>query len=250
MAIPISIQLYTVRDLAQADYAGTVRRIAEIGYGAVEPAGFPGYSLQQAVALYAELGLDVGSAHLAMPVGEQRQQAIETAQALGAPYIVSGLGPDHFGSVDQIKAACDTFNRAAANAAAAGLAFAIHNHWWEFHTVDGRPAYQHMLDFLTPDVCFEIDTYWVATGGCDPAAVLRELGARAPLLHIKDGPCVASEPMTAVGSGRMDWAGVFAAARHARYAIVELDRCATDMMTAVADSYSYLTTHGFARGTR
>jgi len=69
------------------------------------------------------------------------------------------------------------------------------------------------------------------------------------LLHIKDGPCVKNQPMTAVGAGKVDIAGVAqASAKTAEWMIVELDSCATDMLTAVKESHDYLVTKGFARG--
>ena len=80
---------------------------------------------------------------------------------------------------------------------------------------------------------------------------MTELGKRAPLLHIKDGPCVKGQPMTAVGDGKVDVPAVAkAGAATAEWMIVELDSCATDMMAAVKKSYDYLTGKGFARGNK
>ena len=42
MTPQITVQLYSVREQAAADYAGTMRAIAEMGFANVEPAGFPG----------------------------------------------------------------------------------------------------------------------------------------------------------------------------------------------------------------
>jgi sugar phosphate isomerase/epimerase len=106
-----------------------------------------------------------------------------------------------------------------------------------------------LLEHLSPDVFLEIDTYWVKTAGVDPAAVLREIGRRAPLLHIKDGPAVQEAPMTAVGAGVLDWPAV-AEASSAEWWIVELDRCATDIWEALQQSYTYLTGMRFVRGKR
>jgi sugar phosphate isomerase/epimerase len=41
---------------------------------------------------------------------------------------------------------------------------------------------------LTPDIFFEIDTYWVKVAGQNPPEIVKKFGKRAPLLHIKDGP--------------------------------------------------------------
>ena len=66
-----------------------------------------------------------------------------------------------------------------------------------------------MAEYLDPTVCFEIDTYWTQVGGHDPVAVVKELGARVPLLHIKDGPADNKDSdMVAVGEGVMDVAGI------------------------------------------
>jgi sugar phosphate isomerase/epimerase len=52
----------------------------------------------------------------------------------------------------------------------------------------------------------------------------------------------------AVGQGVMNFPALFAAAHQPEWVVVELDRCATDMVTAVQESYNYLTDNGFARG--
>ena len=122
-----------------------------------------------------------------------------------------------------------------------------HNHWWEFSNKIGNES-AHALLFRLPDQRYaEIDTYW-AKVGADPAQVVKDFGVRAPLLHIKDGPADDTEaPMTAVGKGVVDVAAIAAASR-ATWHVVELDRCATDMFEAIAQSYSYLTKQGLAQG--
>lgn len=251
MPAPIALQLYTLREAMAEDFEGVVRKVADIGYVGVEPAGFPGTTPEAAGRLFRDLGLKVPSAHTPLPIKEKKQEVLDTMDALGSQRIVSGLGPDHFKTTDQIKASCDTFNEASAVAAEHGMTFGIHNHWWEFLQVEGRYVYQVMLEYLTSEVFFEVDTYWVKTAGADPAAVVRELGTRAPLLHLKDGPCTKEAPMTAVGEGMVDFHRIVEAGGEiTEWMIVELDRCATDMMEAVEKSYAYLIGEGLARGNK
>jgi sugar phosphate isomerase/epimerase len=140
-------------------------------------------------------------------------------------------------------------NGAAEVAREHGMTVGYHNHWQEFNLVDGRPAYEHMLERLDPSVFWELDTYWAHVAEHDPAEVLRKLGSRATLIHVKDGPGNMTDPMTAAGEGVMDWPHVLTAAEpHAEWLIVELDRCATDMMAAVDRSYRYLTSKGWGHG--
>jgi sugar phosphate isomerase/epimerase len=225
-----------------------MRQVADAGYAGVEPAGFPGSSLPEAAALYRDLGLTVCSAHTPLPVGDDLEPVLEQMRALGATRIVSGRRPEQFNDLAAIQESCALFNEAAANAAEAGMTFHIHNHWWEFGTLDGRRVYEIMLEHLDPAVGFEIDIYWVQTAGCDPAAVIHRIGQRAPLLHMKDGPCAQGEPMVAVGQGNVDMQAVVTAAPHAEWFIVELDRCATDMMEAVRQSAAFLMAKGWVDG--
>jgi sugar phosphate isomerase/epimerase len=144
----------------------------------------------------------------------------------------------------------DQFNEAAQVAKEYGHRISVHNHWFEFEPVNGKPAYQILLQYLSSDVLFEIDLYWVKTAGRDPAQVLAELGPRVPLVHVKDGPADKVESaMVAVGQGSLDFPAIFrAGAPYSEVHIVELDRCDTDMLTAVAESYQYLTSNGYSTG--
>ncbi|MFP6646982.1 MAG: sugar phosphate isomerase/epimerase [Candidatus Latescibacterota bacterium] len=248
MPAPIALQLYTLREAAATDYEGMVRKVADIGYVGVEPAGFPGTTVEAGKRLFDELGLEVCSAHLPLPVGDKQQESLDTAAALGIERVVAGLGPDDFSTRDQIKASCGKFDEASANCVERGFTFGIHNHWWEFIEVDGELVYKQMLEHLAPEVFFQVDAYWVQTAGPDPASVIAELGSRAPLIHMKDGPCTRKDDMQALGEGVTDFQSIIdAGGDDVDWWIVELDRCATDMVEAVEKSYAFLT-EGYARG--
>ena len=79
--------------------------------------------------------------------------------------------------------------------------------------------------------------------------MIAELGSRAPLIHMKDGPCTRKEDMQALGEGVTDFQSIIdAGGDNVDWWIVELDRCATDMVEAVEKSYTFLTQKGYARG--
>lgn len=239
----IGIQLYSVRDELGKDFGGVISKIAAMGYAGVELAGLPaGITAETARRILKDNGLKIAGAHSGLPAGDNRQKAIDNMLALGCKILVSGKGPDCFKTEDLLRQSCEEFNKAAATLKPHGIRFAIHNHWWEFQNLGSKPVYKLMAEALDPSVLFEIDTYWVKTAGADPVAVVRELGKRAPLLHIKDGPCKIGEHMTAVGKGTMDFPPILKAAGAAEWLIVELDSCATDMMDAVRESREYLGT--------
>ena len=95
MSAPVAVQLYTVRDALAEDFAGVVKRIAAIGYVGVEPAVDDlGATPEEAGRLFKDLGLAVPSAHTPLPLGERKNEVLDTMAALGCKCIVSGNGPD------------------------------------------------------------------------------------------------------------------------------------------------------------
>ena len=242
MASQIAVQLYSVRNEMERDYVGTIKRIASFGYAGVEFAGCPGgLSYEQCLNVVKDAGLKVPSMHVPVPAGPNRNLIFDNAYIMGCHYLVTGKGTNDFKTLDAVKKSCDEFNFAAAEAAKDGLKLVIHNHWWEYQAIDGVPVYKIMLERLSPEVLFELDTYWVKIGGHDPAAVLAELGPRAPLVHIKDGSGVSGNfNMKAAGQGVMDFKPIFAQGKNAEWLICELDACETDMFDAIKESYDYI----------
>ena len=250
MAAPIALQLYTVREAIAAEgFAQVVTKVAQMGYAGVEPAGFPGTTPAAGRQLFDDLGLAVSSAHTALPLGDKKNEVVDLAGVLGTKRIVSSTGRDQFSSADSLNELCDTWNEAATTAAENGLELGLHNHWWEFSQIEGRSAFALLEERLDPSIHFQLDTYWAKVGGDDPVEVVRRLGARAPLLHIKDGPADdAAADMVAAGAGAMDFPAVVAAADAAEWLIIELDRCGTDMLEAVRQSCEYMVNAGLAQG--
>jgi sugar phosphate isomerase/epimerase len=250
MALPIALQLYTVREELAKDFVGVMKRVADIGYAGVELIpNIPGTTLPEAVKLIKELGLEVPSAHAPLPIGEDKNRVLDYMAAFGCKRMFPSTNRTKFTTFDGIKEVCDQFNEGYAVAVANGITLGVHNHYWEFQQVDGQSAFQVMLEHLDPGIAFQIDTYWVQTAGIDVVQVIKKLGRRAPSLHIKDGPAVTNEPQVAVGDGVMDFPSIIAAAKGtAEWLVIELDFCATDMLEAVEKSYRYLIGAGLAHG--
>lgn len=250
MEAGLSIQLYSLREEAKSGIAPVIERLGRIGYAAVEPAGFGDLTPTDFARCVADAGMVVSSCHVALPKPQDAEALLDQQEALGNRLVVVPfLPPERFAdaaSIDKVAAHLNLFNQAVRRR---GMSLGYHNHWWEFQLeVDGEAAHARLFRLLDPSVFAEIDTYWAKVGGADPAQVVGNLGERARLLHIKDGP--ADDPaaaMTAVGDGVVDVPAIARVSR-ATWHVVELDRCATDMFEAVERSHRYLTANGFAKG--
>lgn len=244
---PPALQLYTVREQMTADRKGLFERIAGFGYGAVEPFDV----VTDPTGLRDDLeaaGLTVCSVH-GTPSGRLATEVLRGARTLGADTLIVPRAPAAmFTSREAVKALARKLNHLAATVSDEGLRLGYHNHDFELaSTLGGCTALEVLADALADGVVLEIDVYWAAVGGQDVPALLGRLGDRVRYLHIKDGPVTRDEPMTAVGAGRMPVAEILAAGPSAEWHVVELDRCATDVMEAVGASLAWLTANGLAQ---
>jgi sugar phosphate isomerase/epimerase len=247
---PIGLQLYSVREALAEDFEGTVRRVAEMGYIGVEPYGGLPTDLNDAAALFNELGLQVFNSHVGIPEGDGKEALLKIAEAFNLSQVaIAFLPPEQFETIDAIKRSCEQLNQANEFAKSNNLKLGYHNHWWEFKELDGQSTLELILAELEQDIFLEVDTYWVQAGGMDVLSMLEAVGSRAPLIHVKDGSTDPEDSMLAVGDGKMPVPGIIdVTASTAEWYIVELDRCETDMLKAVEKSYEYLTSNGYAKG--
>jgi sugar phosphate isomerase/epimerase len=250
MARPISIQLYTLREHTAADMRGVLERVASIGYAGVEPAGYGDLSPGDFTMLVNDLGMRVSSTHVQGRVdGDDLDRLADEAASIGAPYmILPFLPPEKFTEAESVQRLAARLSAAVDAAESRGMKFGYHNHYWEFAEIDGRPAFDLFVEALDPRAVLEVDIYWAQTGGADPAALVKGLGPRVPLLHVKDGPCTREDAMVAVGDGKVDTPGVLGANDAVEWHVVELDKCDTDMWEAVEKSYGYLVGEGLSVG--
>lgn len=250
MPSPISLQLYSLRAEAAKDFTAVLKQVADIGYAGVETAGLHGLKPREFRKLVDGLGLKISSAHTGLPEGDKANAILDEQDAMGNRTLISGFGPNDLKDEAGVKRAVDRVNQAVPLLKKRKMRIGLHNHWWEFSVkLNGQTVHQLMMEQLDPSVFAEVDIYWVQTGGGDPAAVIRGLGKRAPLIHVKDGPCVQDPAiMTAVGQGKVDVRAALNANPGAEWHVVELDACATDMLQAVKDSYTFLTGNGLSQG--
>jgi sugar phosphate isomerase/epimerase len=241
----IAIQLYTVRERAAEDFAGTLQKIAEIGYKAVELAGFYGQTAEQIRAIADSAGLKVVSAHIPVTEFEADLGKVSSdLQTLGASWgVVPWISPDSR-TEQALLAYGEQFNVYADTLAAAGIKFGYHNHDFEFtsKTEAGPSLFEMLIDVTDPaKVYFELDAYWASVAGLDPADVLTQYKDRIKLVHLKDGfrdNLVAGADVP-FGEGDLDFTSFFKAAAEAgvEYYITEQDT-RKDVLTEIAKSFN------------
>ena len=188
--LPVGLQLYSVRGDMEADFAGTLKKVKDMGYDGVEFAGLFGHSPAQVKAWCVELGLNPISAHV--PLAEMLadiDKVIADYKAIGCQYIVVPYvteerrpgGELFMQMVEEIRAIGEKCK-------AAGLVLLYHNHDFEFKKLESG---EFGLDYLYANVPAdllqtELDQCWVKYSGQDPVAYLQKYSGRSPVVHLKD----------------------------------------------------------------
>jgi sugar phosphate isomerase/epimerase len=251
----IGLQLYTVRKQLDQDFEGTLRKIADIGFLGIEY--YPlseNITADRASKAFKNLGLEVFGMHIPMPTVEVRDGVVKLAEAFKCEKVIYPGWPqgDKYKNLEATKRTAESYDEAATFLKSYGLNFGLHNHWWDFEETDGIVPFYYLLEHLHKNVFFEIDTYWVKTGGKDPVKVVGDFGKRAPLLHIKDGPAVKGDSMykqVPVGEGSLDFPAIVkAGGENTQWMVVEFDEYDKDIFEGIAKSYAYLTKNGLAEG--
>ncbi|HUU93271.1 MAG TPA: hypothetical protein VM238_18920, partial [Phycisphaerae bacterium] len=109
---PVSLQLYTLREAAAEDFIGVLKKVADVGYKGVEPAGLHGHSPEEIRSILDDLDVVCSSSHGPLPTKENFREVVDTAGALGCEMVITGAGRDEFAALDQIKTVADRFNEA------------------------------------------------------------------------------------------------------------------------------------------
>ena len=255
----IGIQLWSVRKDMNADPAGTIAKLGEIGYSFVEAAGYKDgkfYGMEPAEfkALLEENGMTMKGSHSGPNLPKEGEwdntmkwwdECIAAHKAAGAKFIVKpSMGGDSYRSLDTLKMYCDYYNVVGEKCNEAGMRFGYHNHDNEFKTVlDGHIFYDYLIENTDPEkVMFELDLYWIYKGGKDAVDYFNKYPGRFELYHVKDYEEVGA-------SGKIDFKPAFDNAKLAgmKEYIVEVERYNFEPLESVAKSYEYLNNAEFVK---
>ncbi len=271
MTFPVAIQLYSLRDDAQKNMYGTLKKVKEMGYDGVEFAGLYGHTAEEVRDMCADLGLNPISAHVAYldmiadPEGVLGKYATLGCKYVAVPYLNTEYRPgtELFPEViENIKMLGEVANKL-------GMTLLYHNHDFEFVKLNGKYALDVLYEEVPANLLqTELDTCWVNVGGEVPADYILKYSGRAPVVHLKDFVGQKTENMyeliginkkasadaqefelRPVGSGKQDFPAILKAAKQAGavWVVVEQDKASMGLtpIESAAKSRAYLRSIGY-----
>jgi sugar phosphate isomerase/epimerase len=229
----IGLQIYSLGRELTADVPNGLKKIKDIGYSAIELAGYGNrkmgeYSVEEYRKLADDAGLKITSSHVNPPTREITKdklgeiadfwkQTVEDHVKLGVKTLVQPMMPS-VKTHDDVAVVCESFNTAGEIAKSAGIKFGYHNHHMEFERIVteedkkkqtnpwmpvGDVIYDLFLNGTDAGlVFFEMDVYWTVMGSNDPLEYFEKYAGRFPVLHIKDRSVLGQ-------SGMMNFENIF-----------------------------------------
>ncbi|MFA5042855.1 MAG: sugar phosphate isomerase/epimerase [Kiritimatiellia bacterium] len=205
--IPVGIQLYSLRDVMPKDVAGTLRKVADMGYAGVEFDGYYNLSGGDLRKMLDDCNLICLGAHTGLDALEKDafEKTVATNKALGTDRLIVP-----WADVKDLPRTIARLNAAYVRAKKCGMRVGYHNHAQEFAVVDDRTIFERIFAETPGDFLVQLDIGWASHAGLDVsaiAALLRKYADRVETVHVKEFS--RANPTAAVGEGEVNWAKIF-----------------------------------------
>lgn len=241
----IALQLYSIKELTEVDFLGTLEKVAKMGYDGVEFAGYFDTSARDLKKALNALGLKAAGSHVGIEVLESDLEAsIAYALEIESPYIICPGLPHEMRSnkEDYLKTAA-LFNKIGERCKESGLQFGYHNHDFEFQQFAGEYGLDLLVNHTESDLLFmELDTYWVEFSGLRSIDLIEKYAERCRILHIKDMHSLSDKRNTEIGAGIIDFKAIIPAGQKhgVQWYTVEQEEFVIPQLRSIEASLTYL----------
>ena len=262
MSTQIAAQMFTVREFTKtaADFAASLKKIADIGYPAVQLSAVgamngetPEVDAALAGRMLADHGLTCIATHRPWDrLRDATEEEIEFHKLIGCDFAaIGGIPGTYECSLAGYRAFVQDAIPVMEKLHAAGIRFGHHNHSTEFFKPVGQDQTLEdiLIDEAPADLMLELDLYWIEHAGLNCANILKRVPGRVPVIHIKDKEVVEGKNetrMAPIGEGNLEWDRILPACREAgvKWYAVEQDQCFRDPFDCLKSSFDFLRTKG------
>jgi len=218
-------QVWTIRKELIADFPGTLKKMAAMGYSEVEMCSPLGYSLAgfkplnemsgtEMKKIIEDAGLHCTSSHFTGPeLNKSLDNRIEWASQMGMKQMAQSMPrlPKNPG-LDEWRQSAQDLNVIGEKTKAAGIQMVYHNHHFEFELIDGKLIYELLLEELDPDLVKMQFQVAVIDKGFKAQDYFRKYPGRFISAHLADYSHEL-EKAVPIGQGIVDWEDFFKAAK-------------------------------------
>src|SRR5699024_3430222 len=161
----IGLQLYSIREAAAADLLGTLEKVAQMGYSAVQFAGFANQKAEDVKAKLDELGLKVSGAHIQDNLFEDDlDEILKYHETIGNNLLIIPWLPENMRTTaDDYKRTAEMMDNLGQKLHARGFSLGYHNHDFEFDVFDGKTGLDILFENTDANhLKMELDCFWAS----------------------------------------------------------------------------------------
>lgn len=245
--IPVAVQMYSLREESQKDFAGTLKKVAELGFDGVEFAGFGGLTAEEVKVLLDEYGLQAAASHVPLEELENNlAKVIEEQKIIGSIYVVCPYLMPNRRSEEDYLSLITLLDEIGETCRQEGITLCYHNHDFELERLkDGRVALEAIFNDTNPEnVKTELDIYWLTKAGEKPVEWISRYNNRSPLVHLKDMTNDEEQFFAELGTGGVDLEAVLNIGEETgvNWWVVEQDMSRRTPFESIEMSINYLKT--------
>jgi sugar phosphate isomerase/epimerase len=245
--IPVAVQMYSLREESQKDFAGTLKKVAELGFDGVEFAGFGGLTAEEVKVLLDEYGLQAAACHVPLEELENNlAKVIEEQKIIGSKYVVCPYLMPNRRSEEDYLSLITLLDEIGKTCRQEGITLCYHNHDFELERLkDGRVALEAIFNDTNPEnVKTELDIYWLTKAGEKPVEWISRYNNRSPLVHLKDMTNDEEQFFAELGTGGVDLEAVLNIGEETgvNWWVVEQDMSRRTPFESIEMSINYLKT--------
>ena len=223
--MPLGFQVWTIKAQLINDFAGTLEKMAGLGYESVEMCSPPGYESSgfgplmnikagEMKRIINDAGMQFESTHYTMnELRNSLQERIAFASESGQKQmILSSFGLPKGATLNDWMRVADELNEIGAKTKNAGIQMGFHNHHMEFEMINGVLIYDELLKRFDPELVKMQFQVAVINIGFKAADYFNKYPGRFISAHLADWSFLENKSVP-LGKGIVDWNGFFAAVR-------------------------------------
>jgi sugar phosphate isomerase/epimerase len=200
----VGLQLYSVREDMKSDPAGSLKKVAGMGYKVVEHAGyadrkFYGFTPSEFKKMLEDLGMKMYSGHVDFGVKawdaskkdftDSWKYTVEDAASVGQQFVITPeLDENAQSNYDELMKVLDLWNRCGELCRKYGMKFGYHDDFNKNAVLNNMKLYDIIMKNSDPKLTiqqFDIANLYNAAG-TDPRDIIINYPGRFVSLHVKD----------------------------------------------------------------
>ena len=251
----IGLQLFTCRKQAQKDLYGTLKNLAGLGIKYIEAAriNFDDTDIAAFKKAKEEFGIEVVSAQIKPNIlSKDFDKCMKFLRETECKIAIISVLPTEciVGSDEKLVEFCKWASELAKKYKEQGIQLCYHHHDFEFIRSGAGTRFDVILENMSEDMNFVIDTYWTTKAGINVERLLKRLSGRVRGVHLRDYALyrkfIGRNPSNyALGDGVLDFNSIVETAKECGVTYGAIEQNTKHPYSEIAKSVAHLKKIGY-----